>query len=100
MIKKLLHGIWAWTRPYLTLKMIPCLAIAWVITNGWAYVFIVLGPKLGLTWMTAAGTTWMAILWMPWTIEKPLVTIPLSLLLYRIIYGEKFKKELYKEATQ
>jgi len=74
--------------------MIPCLLISWVITNGWAYVFVVLGPILGWSWMTIAGSTWMAILWMPWTLEKPLITIPLAGLIYRLIYREKFVKKV------
>jgi hypothetical protein len=47
---------------------------------------------IGATWMTVAGSAWAAILWMPWTLEKPLITIPLSLLIYRIVYKEKFSK--------
>lgn len=92
-MKKFIKGIWEWVKPYGTSKMIPCLIIAWIITNGWAYVFIALGPRIGATWMTIAGTAWATILWMPWTLEKPLITIPLSLLIYRLIYREKFHKK-------
>ncbi len=97
MIKRLLRSMWDWTRPYLTIKMIPCLLIAWVITNGWAYLFVVLGPTLGWSWMTIAGSAWIAILWMPWTLEKPLVTIPLACLIYRLIYRKKFEKKKVTE---
>ena len=89
--------MWDWTRPYLTLKMIPCLVISWVITNGWAYVFVVVGPILGWSWMTIAGSTWIAILWMPWTLEKPFVTLPLAGLIYRLIYREKFVKKVVND---
>lgn len=92
--------MWGWTRPYLTLKMIPCLLISWVITNGWAYVFVVLGPVLGWSWMTIAGSTWIAILWMPWTLEKPLITIPLAGLIYRLIYREKFVKKVVNNVNR
>jgi len=96
-IKKLLLKCIDWAKPYFTWKMLPCLILAWIITNGWAYIFIILGSKLGINWMTIAGTTWATILWMPWTLEKPLVTIPLSLLFYRLIYRKKFvKKEVDK----
>lgn len=100
MIKRLLRSIWDWSRPYFTLKMVPCLLLAWLITNGWAYVFVIMGPKLGWTWMTVSGTTWIAILWMPWTPEKPLVTIPLALLFYRLIYREKFVKKEDTDVNQ
>lgn len=92
--------MWGWTRPYLTLKMIPCLLISWVITNGWAYVFVVLGPVLGWSWMTIAGSTWIAILWMPWTLEKPFVTLPLAGLIYRLIYREKFVKKVVNNVNR
>ena len=92
-MKKFLIKTWDWAKPYFTWRMAPCLALAWVITNGWAYVFIAVGPMIGATWMTVVGSTWAAILWMPWTLEKPLVTIPLSLLFYRLFYREKFIKK-------
>lgn len=92
-MKKLLIKTWEWAKPYFTWRMAPCLTLAWIITNGWAYVFIAVGPMIGATWMTVAGSTWAAILWMPWTLEKPLVTIPLSLLFYRLFYREKFIKK-------
>lgn len=92
-IKKVLQKTWAWTKPYLTVKMIPCLLLSWMITNGWAYVFVTIGPIIGANWMTVAGTAWIVILWMPWTFEKPFVTLPLAGLIYRLIYKEKFIKK-------
>lgn len=92
--------MWDWTRPYLKLKMIPCLFISWVITNGWAYVFVAIGPALGWSWMTIAGSTWIAILWMPWTLEKPFITLPLAGLIYRLIYREKFVKKVANNDNQ
>lgn len=92
-LKNLLNKLWGWAKPYLTWRMAPCLILAWIITNGWCYVFIALGPILGWAWMTIVGTTWAAILWMPWTLEKPLITIPLAILFYRLIYKEKFVKK-------
>ena len=91
-MKKLLYKTWAWAKPYFTWKMAPCLLIAWMITNGWAYIFVALGAKLSIAWMTYIGSAWIAILWMPWTPEKFLVTAPLAVLIYRIIYRQKFIK--------
>ena len=54
--------------------------IAWMFTNGWAYIFLIIGPKMGWTWMTIMGGTWMAFLWAPFTPEK-VVTIPLTIYL-------------------
>jgi len=92
-IKKVWNKTWNWIKPYLTPKMLPFILISWCITNGWAYIFAILGPILNITWMTTAGVTWATILWMPMTPEKPLVTIPLALLMYRLKYKEKFIKK-------
>jgi hypothetical protein len=47
---------------------------------------------LGLspTWLTAAAGTVLAIFWMPGVAES-IITIPVTLLLYRIIFKEDFK---------
>lgn len=99
-MKRLLRSTWEWAKPYLTWKMVPCLLISWIITNGWAYIFVILGPILNAKWMTIAGSGWIAILWMPWTLEKPLVTIPLAGLIYRLIYREKFIKKKVNEDVE
>jgi hypothetical protein len=49
-----------------------------MITNGWAYVFIVIGSTCNITWMLTVGTSYQAFLWMPFTPEK-LVTIPIAM---------------------
>lgn len=92
-IKKVLQKTWAWTKPYLTVKMIPCLLLSWMITNGWAYIFIIVGPIIGANWMTISGTAWMVILWSPLAAEKFFVTLPLAGVFYRLIYKEKFIKK-------
>jgi hypothetical protein len=88
-MKKLLHKFWGWAKPYFTWKMVPFLAIAWVITNGWSYAFVLVGTRYGIGWMTWLGGIWMSFLWFPLTIEKP-ITIFLAGLLYRIVYRESF----------
>lgn len=93
MIKKAWKKIWSWIDPYLKPKMIPWLFVSWMITNGWAYVFAALGPILNIGWMTKVGLAWAAILWMPWSLEKPLITLPLAGLLYRWRYKESFIKK-------
>jgi hypothetical protein len=92
-MRKFLGKIWEWVKPYWTRKMIPFLLISWIITNGWCYAFIALGPVLHIPWMTRVGLAWAAILWMPWSLEKPFITLPLAGLLYRIVYKEKFNKK-------
>ena len=81
-----------WARPYLTWRMTPFLLVAWLITNGWAYAFVIIGSRLGVGWMTWLGGAWVSILWLPMTPEK-LVTIPLAGLLYRLFYRRRFECE-------
>lgn len=78
-----------------------CFGIAWMITNGWCYVFIVLGNLLNIGWMTAIGTGYLAFLWMPFTIEK-LLTIPIAIFLLKILFPKetKIKEELEEELTK
>lgn len=79
--------------------MIPFLAVAWIITNGWSYVFVVIGPKLGIPWMTWVGGVWIGFLWAPTTIEKP-VTLWIAGKLYKIVLRKDFKKKPEKELKE
>ena len=72
-------------KPYLTPKMAISFGIAWMITNGWCYVFIALGTRLGIRWMWIVGSTWAGILWLPFAIEKP-VTFAIALWLQKILF--------------
>lgn len=58
-------------KPYLTPTMAISYFLAWMITNGWCYVFIALGARLDIKWMWVVGSTWAGILWFPTTVEKP-----------------------------
>jgi len=63
--------------------------LAWFITNGHAYMLLGLGIALDIEWMRWYGGAYLSILWLPITPEK-LITIPIALFLYRIIYKNKF----------
>ncbi len=70
--------------------LLICFGIAWLITNGWCYIFIVLGTWLDIGWMLAVGTGYAAFLWIPFTPEK-LITIIISIFLLRIIFPKDEK---------
>lgn len=92
MIKKLLKSFWGWIKPYLTPRMIPIIITIWFITNGTWYV-IAFAP-LGLpSWFTIFAKSYLAFLWSPIAIEKPLI-IAVSVCVYRIVYREKFVKQV------
>ena len=65
--------------------------IAWMITNGWCYVFIALGTWLHIKWMRITGWSYLAFLWLPVTPEK-IVTVPLGAFIKKILFGRKHAK--------
>ena len=91
-MKRLLHKTWDWVKPYLTWRMAPFLIVAWMITNGWSYAFVIIGGKLSISWMVWLGAGWISILWFPFTIEK-VITLAIAGFLYRIFYRKKFECE-------
>jgi hypothetical protein len=60
--------------------MIISLAIAWLITNGWAYIFIAIGNHT----LRTIGISYVAFLWLPFSVEK-VVTIAIAVWLEKII---------------
>lgn len=62
--------------------------LAWMITNGWSYVFVLLGTILNITWMKVVGGSYLAFLWFPGTPEK-LITIPLSIKIKNILFKRR-----------
>ena len=77
-------------KPFLNIKFLLSFFCAWMVTNGWSYLFVVLGPVLNLKWMTTVGVSYQTFLWLPCTPEK-IVTIPLAIFLHRIIFPRDFK---------
>lgn len=90
-MKKFLRNCWEWVIPYFTLKMIPFLAVAWFITNGWSYAAIIVGNQYDIAWLKWVGTAWVGLLWFPFTIEKP-ITIFIAALLYKLFYRKAYVK--------
>ena len=56
-------------------RFLFCFGIAWMITNGWSYVFMVIGTWLDISWMVWVATAWLTFLWIPFTPEKILTVI-------------------------
>ena len=102
-IKRFLKALWYYIkhprqfyrdyRQYFTLKFLITFGIAWFITNGWAYMFVFyLGPALNSTLITGIGTTWIAFLFWPTSIEKP-ITFAIALFIHNKIFKFKDPKE-------
>jgi len=60
-------------------KYLISFSIAWIITNGWAYVLAIMG--------FAFAKWYIAFLWSPLTAEKA-ITFPLSGIIHKILWQE------------
>ena len=71
-------------------KLLLCLAIAWMITNGWSYVVFAVGTALGIEWMIAVGGAYLAFLWLPISPEK-IVTVAIAIFLLKWLFPDDQK---------
>lgn len=100
-MKRFFRWIWKYLKPFTNWKFLIAFGLAWMITNGWCYIFIVLGPILKWNWMTIAGTAYAAFLYFPFTVEK-IVTIPLAMFFQRILFphDEKLRQSFLEMKAQ
>ncbi len=62
-------------------RFLLCFGLAWIITNGWAYILFALGGYFKSKWMIGVSSAYLAFLWLPISPEKIVtVTIALGLL--------------------
>lgn len=66
-------------------RLLLCLLIAWLITNGWSYILFGIGSYYGINWMTALAGAYLAFLWLPVSPEK-LVTFAIAITLLRRLF--------------
>lgn len=66
-------------------RLLLCVAIAWLITNGWSYILFGLGSYFGIHWMTAVAGGYIAFLWLPISPEK-IVTFAIAIALLRLLF--------------
>ncbi len=71
-------------------RLLLCLGIAWMITNGWSYVLMALGTRLRIDWMIAVSGAYLAFLWLPVSPEK-LVTFAIAIALLRLWFPNDTK---------
>lgn len=65
--------------------LVICLALAWMLTNGWSYVLFALGTFFEINWMTVVAGAYLAFLWIPFTPEK-LITFAIAIALLRWLF--------------
>lgn len=66
-------------------RLLLCLAIAWLITNGWSYILFSIGTYYEINWMVAVSGAYLAFLWLPISPEK-LVTCAIAIALLRWLF--------------
>ncbi len=71
-------------------RFLLCFGIAWMITNGWAYVMLGLGIILKVVWMQALGGAYLGLMWIPMTPEK-IITLAISIFLLRLLFPKDEK---------
>ncbi len=66
-------------------RLLLCWGIAWILTNGWSYLFLGIGTWLDIPWMKAVGGGYIAFLWLPISPEK-IVTTAIALFLLKRLF--------------
>lgn len=75
-------------------RLLLCFGIAWIITNGWAYITTAIAVRLDIGWLGAIAGGYLAALWMPFTPEK-IITVIIAIFLLKLLFP-KDKKTLEK----
>lgn len=100
-MKKLFKKIWQKLKTilkfFLNWRFALSFGIAWMITNGWAYICLGIGLWFDIKWLAGIAGSYTAILYLPFTAEK-LITIPLAILICKIIFPKE--KRIRDELNQ
>lgn len=66
-------------------RFLLCFGLAWMITNGWAYVLLGIGTFCNIGWMIAVSSAYLAFIWIPVTPEK-IITIAIAIFLLQLLF--------------
>lgn len=75
-------------------RLLLCFGLAWIITNGWAYITAAIAVWLDIGWLGAVAGGYLAALWIPFTPEK-IITVIIAIFLLKLLFP-KDKKTLEK----
>ena len=97
-LEKIKKVVWFVLNP----RLLVCVGIAWLITNGWSYILLGLGTWLEIGWMIAVAGAYLAFLWVPFSPEK-IATFAIALALLRFLFPNDTKtlavlREWHKKA--
>lgn len=85
-------------------RLLLCWGIAWLITNGWSYILLILGTYWDIPWMKALAGGYVTFLWLPISPEK-LITAAIAMVLLRLLFPNDQKtlaviKDIYEKAKR
>ena len=75
---------------FLNPRLLFCIAVAWMITNGWSYVLFAFGTYFEIGWMIGVSGAYLAFLWLPVSPEK-VVTCAIALALLKWLFPKDEK---------
>lgn len=83
--------------------LLICVAIAWLITNGWSYILFGIGTYFEISWMTTIAGAYITFLWLPISPEK-IATFAIAIALLRWLFPNDQKTlavlmDFYHKAT-
>ncbi len=75
-------------------RLLLCVGLAWIITNGWAYITGAIALWLKIEWLGAIAGAYLTALWIPFTPEK-IITVIIAIFLLKLLFPND-KKTLEK----
>lgn len=84
--EKVKKFLWFFANP----RLLLCVGLAWMVTNGWSYMLLGIGVVLDIAWMQAVAGAYLAFLWFPFTPEK-IVTVIIAIFLLRWLFPKDEK---------
>lgn len=68
-------------------RLLLCIAIGWIITNGWSYIAFFVGTFFDIKWLTTVAGAYIAFLWLPISPEK-IVTFAIAIFLLKRFFPD------------
>ncbi len=95
LVKSVVDWLFNFIKIIIKPKMLLTFGIAWIITNGWSYIFVFVGIHFNNNWLLGIGTAYQAFLWFPFTVEK-VVTVAIAIVLSKFLFpkDKKLQDEL------
>lgn len=79
-------------QPFLKITFIISFGLAWIITNGWAYI-IAFMPFNFPEWLMWLARAYIGFLYLPWTPEK-IITIPIAIWIHVRLFRDDTKTHI------